>query len=327
MENKPIIPAYQIAFVVMFLIVLIIFVGKIAFWLSNQVSEEDSQKVIELIENAKPTIQESFWLPDCRITQWESEHHKTENGHILAIDIACTEGMGFWVHAPYTFEDYEYVYRWTDKRLWDYHVIKSWETRYIFGHTGIAPVSVWIPQIWDKIKSWTYIGYTNLSWISTNYHLHVEKWVWKNNVSMVDGRINEFSSKLCEQREWWFCASEDKQDIKSKFYFTHYDLWDIKQNDSAPCHGASGVDLCFLARNWVHTMALTVDIRKQLWVKWWDKVILEGDEGCRGIYEVHDEMAKRFRISCIKRPWTNFCIKWDLPWKVWGACTVHKVTY
>lgn len=43
MENKPIVPAYQIAFVVLFLIVLIVFMGKIAYWLA-WVSVYDSCK-------------------------------------------------------------------------------------------------------------------------------------------------------------------------------------------------------------------------------------------------------------------------------------------
>lgn len=66
-----------------------------------------------------------------------------------------------------------------------------------------------------------------------------------------------------------------KQTGLQKYYFTHYDLGDVSQNDSAPCHGASGADLCFLAREGVNTMALTVDIRNKLGVKWGDKVILE----------------------------------------------------
>ena len=60
-----------------------------------------------------------------------------------------------------------------------------------------------------------------------------------------------------------------------KYYFTHYDLGDINQNDSSPCHGASGADLCFLARQGVNTMALTSDIRAKIGVKFGDKVILE----------------------------------------------------
>ena len=111
------------------------------------------------------------------------------------------------------------------------------------------------------------------------------------------------------------------------YYFTHYDLWDVRQNDSQPCKGASGVDLCYLERNGIHTMALTADIRKKLGVKFGDKVKLTGAPGCAGTYEVHDEMNKRFRTSCIMRPRTSYCIKWDLSNRPGGACSVEKIQY
>jgi hypothetical protein len=268
-----------------------------------------------------PTIQESLWLPDCRMTQGEREHQKKGNGSILAVDIACQVGKTFVVYAPRTHEEYEVAYVGTDKVLGDYVALKTGDVRYVFWHTKATV------KKWDIIKAWKIVWETNHSWISTGIHLHVEKWQGIHNISMVDGRVNELSGKVCNQRQWWFCATLDQQDIKSKFYFTHYDLGDVKQNDSAPCHGASGVDLCFLARNGVQTMALTADIRKQLWVNFRDKVILEWDEGCRGIYEVHDEMDERFRSWCAKRPGTNYCIKWDVPGKPGGACTVQKVKY
>lgn len=268
-----------------------------------------------------PTIQKSLWLPDCRMTQGEQEHQKKGNGSVFAVDIACEVGKSFAVFAPTTHEEYEVAYIGTDKILWDYVSLKKWEVRYVYGHTKATV------KKWDIIKAWKKVWDTNISWVSTGIHLHVEKWQGTHNISMVDGRVNELSGKVCDQREWWFCATLDKQDIKSKFYFTHYDLGVVEQNDSSPCHSASGVDTCFLARNWVPTMALTADIRKQLGVEFRDKVILEGEEGCRGIYEVHDEMAKRFRSWCVKRPGTNYCIKWDLPGKPGGVCTVKKLTY
>lgn len=284
----------------------------------TQISEQDSGKIIELLQNDKPTIQSSFGLPDCRITQGEQEHHSKESGHILAIDIACEEWAEFNVYAPMAFSEYEVSYIWNDKRIGDYLVLKNGDTRYVYWHTDWLVVYKGL-----KVKSWERLGFTNLSWMSTNYHVHIEKWVGKENVSMIDGKVNEYSQKLCDQRNWAFCATWDT----SKFYFTHYDLWDYKQNDSEPCKGASGADLCYLARNGVQTMALTSDMRNKLGVKFWDKVVLEWDEWCKWIYEVHDEMNKRFRTSCVKRPGTNYCIKGDLPWKVGGACTVKKIVY
>lgn len=129
------------------------------------------------------------------------------------------------------------------------------------------------------------------------------------------------------------------------FFFTSYTLWDERQNDSTPCIGASGEDLCSLEAEGVHTMALTVDVRKRLGVKFGDKVRLTWDKWCEGIYIVSDEMACRFRweyawanwpckysdwtptpkVSHIKRPRTNLYIKWDLPWKKGGSCVINKI--
>lgn len=124
-----------------------------------------------------------------------------------------------------------------------------------------------------------------------------------------------------------FCPTPSIKKVEPPvYYFTHYDLWDISQTDWAPCTWASWKDLCDLARKWIHTMALTSDIRSKMWIKWWDKVMLLWDKWCTWTYYVHDEMAKRFRTWCIKRPGTNYCIKWDLPWKEWWACYVKKIS-
>jgi len=112
--------------------------------------------------------------------------------------------------------------------------------------------------------------------------------------------------------------------IGRTFYFTSYNL--VKaQTDNSPCRGASGADLCALRDQWIRTMALTSDIRKKLWIRFGDKVKLTGDPGCQGTYEVHDEMALRFRTQCILRPRTKYCIKWDVVDRSGGACTIVKL--
>lgn len=102
-------------------------------------------------------------------------------------------------------------------------------------------------------------------------------------------------------------------------YFTHYDLvkW---QTDNDECHWASWKDLCKLRDQWIQTIALTSDKRKQYWIKRWDTVKLIWDKWCAGTYQVHDEMWKRFRTKCIKR--SGVCVKGDLPWKPWWICYV-----
>lgn len=287
----------------------------VSLWLKNQ-----SESTRRLLQN--------FGLPTCRITQSEDSHHTPEGGHSFALDIACVQWVSFDVRAPNYKPYYVLAYKWTDKRLGDYLVLRHGDERYIFGHTQTSRKSG------EKVLPWEIIWQSNDSWSAKGIHTHAEYWKGSKNMTFDGKRTNEFSQKLCTQREWQFCQAKKVEAKKvsnttasNKYYFTHYDLGDINQNDSAPCHGASGADLCFLARQWVNTMALTVDIREKLGVKFWDKVILEGDAWCRGIYEVHDEMNKRFRTSCVKRPGTNYCIKWDLPGKPGGACTVQKIKY
>jgi hypothetical protein len=141
-------------------------------------------------------------------------------------------------------------------------------------------------------------------------------------------------------------VSRNGKEVLWPYYFTHYTLGAVAQNDASPCISADGKDSCAMQKKGIWTMALTVDIRNALWVKLWDKVRLDGDEWCKGDYVVTDEMACRMRgeyawkngpcyysdwvtptpkISHVKRPWTNYYIKWDLPWRPGWACTVRKI--
>lgn len=61
-ENKPIIPTYQIAFLVLFLIVLILFTWKIVF--GESYDEEAQDKTIELIEKAIVANTEITWTQE-----------------------------------------------------------------------------------------------------------------------------------------------------------------------------------------------------------------------------------------------------------------------
>lgn len=89
-------------------------------------------------------------------------------------------------------------------------------------------------------------------------------------------------------------------------FFTTYNAGAIDQNDGAPCHSASGKDICEGLRNGESHVAITKDIRKKLNLKWGDQVKLTGGK-YSGIYSVEDEMGKRFRTGCIKRD--GACIK------------------
>lgn len=113
---------------------------------------------------------------------------------------------------------------------------------------------------------------------------------------------------------------EHKEEETNQYYFTHYNVWDVGQNDSSPCHWAlTKADLCELVSdNFTRPIAITKDIRLKLWLKARDKVELEWDEWCRWTYKVLDDMNKRFRERCIKKNWA--CIKWDIALPMW----VHK---
>lgn len=283
-------------------------------------------------DNSRKILQ-NFGLPSCRITQSEDSHHTQEGWNSFALDYACVQGVSYDVRAPDFKKEYIVAYIGHDSRLWDYIVLRHGDERYVFGHTQTTR------KPGQRIEPGDIIGQSNDSGHSKGIHTHAEYWKWSKNMTFDGKRTNEHSQKLCTQREWQFCQAKKveantaqvstKWGGLQKYYFTHYDLGDIYQNDASPCHGASGADLCFLARQWVNTMALTRDIRDKLGVKWGDKVILEWDAWCRWIYEVHDEMNKRYRVvnGWVKRPWTNYYIKGDLPGKPGGACTVQKIKY
>lgn len=256
-----------------------------------------------------------YGLSSCRVTQDDTNHHTQSWWSMYAIDIGCWWGS-YDVPAPNIKPFYEVQFVGEDKYLGTYIIIKHGDERWIYGHTQTSRLAG------ERIEAGDILGQSNDTGYADGIHTHIEYWKATKNISEV-WEANDKSDKLCDQRGWQFCKISPLE----TYYFTHYDLGDISQNDSAPCHGASGADLCWLAREWVATMALTSDIREKLWVVWGDKVILEWDEWCRGIYEVHDEMNKRFRTGCVKRHGTNICIKGDLPGKPGGACTVKKITY
>lgn len=260
-----------------------------------------------LKEKATPQILKDFYLEDCRITQEEDHHIKEWRGSVYATDIACERWKSFDVKAPSFIWEYE-LFKWYDQRLGNYVKLEYWDKSIIFWHTNTQL------KWWEIVWKWAIIGNTDISWISQNYHVHIELWSWDNNISYT-GDINPKSYKIIKQREFvqW-----------EYYYFTHYDAGDVNQNDKSPCIWASGRDLCEMVKNGENFVAITVDIRKQMWIKRWDKVRLVGDPWCAWLYSVEDEMNKRFRTQCIKRPWTDYCIKWDMA-KAWGACRIELV--
>lgn len=265
------------------------------------------------VPERKVNLRSVFNLWDCRFT---NDNHKMNKYNLewLAYDIACEAGKSFDVYAP------NYKWEWTIATIWywsslgNYVILRQWDIRIVYGHTSTQM------KEWQVINSWERIWVTNISGESTWMHLHLELWKWYKIVSREFFWSDTYDSwdqtRLLAHRNWNF---------DNKYFFTHYDLGDEAQNDWAPCIGASWKDLCEMEKNWIRTMAITSDIRKLMWIKFWDKVTLVWDEWCSWTYRVEDEMNKRYRQTpWVKRPWTPYYIKGDIPSKKWWACYILK---
>lgn len=271
------------------------------------------------------TMRDRFWLGKCRFV---NSNHAIPSKKLkwMAYDIACEKGKSFEVKSPWY---YEVVNRWYGANLWNFLVLQKLDeqlenvtdTRIVLWHIE----SNW--KVGDLIPQYAIIWKTNISWTSTWIHIHIELWKWHKNVSSSYALGKEYDevdgTALLNNRKWDFGQPVVES---TKYYFTHYDLWDKKQNDSSPCIGASGKDLCHLERTGKKTMALTSDIRKSMGIRFGDTVKLVWDKGCSGYYQVEDEMNKRFRQTpWVLRPWTPHYIKGDLPNMEWGACSIIKL--
>lgn len=267
------------------------------------------------------TMRDRFWLWHCRFT---NSHHelKRYNLNWIGYDIACTPWVSFDIKSPweYTIEKIGYWHN-----MGNYIILKKSsevgdeQTRIVLAHTITSR------KVWEKLAQWDTIGQTNISWESTWMHVHIELWSGYMNVDRNFALWKEYKAQngtaLLNHRNWDFWQPKD-----NVYYFTSYNLWDVNQNDSSPCIGASGKDLCSLEASGVRTMALTADIRKKIWVNYGDKVRLTWESGCSWVYEVHDEMNKRFRETpWVRRPWTPYYIKWDLPSKEGWVCHIEKI--
>lgn len=140
-------------------------------------------------------------LNDCRIVQNENTHIEKGNWSVYAYDIACIRWKSFEVFAPNYKDIYVIKYIWYDSRLWNYVTIKHWNLYFVFWHTKTEL------KVWDSLKSWELIWKTDVSWMSQNYHLHLELWEWQENISFEylswNWSIkNPKSFELREQRNW-----------------------------------------------------------------------------------------------------------------------------
>ena len=277
----------------------------------------------------------------CSISQSEDDHVNKVSGGMYATDLACNfEGQG--VYAPdYLDQMIEYKIEsiWSDNLLWNFVILSfpDWgtmddiRTRWYFWHTVLDSKM----KVWDTVSTWVQFAKADLSGVTTGWHTHIElrrmyDGVWQSvryvtrakerklDQMRMGGSIPKANAAEESGTRW-----NTSQDVV--YYFTAYNLGDPAQNDGQPCVWASGKDLCKMETSWIRTMALTIDIRKKMWIKFWDKVALTWEIGCEWLYQIEDEMNKRFRENCIIRPGTQYCIKGDIPSKKWGACTIKKL--
>lgn len=298
----------------------------------------------------------------CAISQTEDSHVEAKNGGMYATDLACKfESQG--VYAPDYLDDMkEYVIEsvWYDNLLGNFVILSFpdiWDeggsstnsnARWYFWHTVLD--DKW--KVGDTVTTWVRFAHADLSGATTGWHTHIELRRMYDGVWQSVRYVTRHKERKLEEKRLWSGSWQGwNNTIRSEstgavdtYYFTHY-AFVPEQTDWAPCISASGDDVCKLKEHGRWTMALTVDIRKKLGVNFGDKVALTGDVGCEGVYTVTDEMACRFRgeyawangpcsysdwtptprTSHILRPGTPYYIKWDLPGRPGGACSIRKL--
>jgi len=259
----------------------------------------------------------------CAISQGEDSHVEMRNGGMYATDLACNfKEQG--VYAPDYLNDmkeYKIESTWVDKLLGNFVVIAfkdQGDIRWYFGHTVLD----WWFKVGDTITTWTRFAHANISGSTTGWHTHVELRRSNDGAWQSVRYVTRFKEIALENKRMEIVPSANAGN-ENTYFFTHYDLWDVSQNDASPCHWASWKDLCELQKQGVSTMALTSDIRKKLDIKFGDKVVLIGQKWCEWVYQVEDEMNERFRTTpWVQRPWTSYYIKWDLPGRPGWICSV-----
>lgn len=180
-----------------------------------------------IIPKTNASILDDLYLNDCRITQDQDSHLKKWNWSVYAYDIACIKWKSFKVYTPNYFDVYKIDYIWYDKRLWNFVIIRNGEYKYIYAHTFTDK------NVWDKLTKWSILWTIDKSWISQNYHLHIELWKWNNNIRFDNYNItNPKSFDLLMQR--WLISSEEKNqkilDFIWLFEWLHFKAYkDFKQ--------------------------------------------------------------------------------------------------
>jgi len=210
---------YVLKFIAIFVLwtsILIIWI--LSFW-GNETHAYSDEKVLNNMN-----------LPDCRITQDEESHIKKGNGSMYAYDIACIRWRSFEVFTPTNRNIYLLEKIGYDKRLWNFIVLKHGDLRWVYWHT------ITTKSEWEVLKGGELLWKTDISWLSQNYHLHIELWAYKSNIRFeyLETKIPTFNPKSFDLRTQRNIVSAREINEKILEFISKFEgvrlkaYWDIK---------------------------------------------------------------------------------------------------
>jgi len=198
---------------------------------------DDTQSVQQALQNSlsprmsqSGSLLSSLGLDSCRIVQSEDSHVTQKRGHVYATDIACDKWKSFTVSAPEWKKKYTVKAVWYEKRIGNYIILEQGVYMFVFGHTNSPH------KVGDSILAWTQIGYTDVSWVSENVHLHFELWRQWYNITHDEmlwrgSRWNdEYSFRLITQRGWYTWVDDSIDFISSSEWFSPTSYEDPKDS-------------------------------------------------------------------------------------------------
>jgi len=143
------------------------------------------------------------------LIQHEDDHIKKWRWSVYALDVACVRWKSFTVYTPSIKNIYVIEHIWYDNRLGNYIILKHWELRFVYWHT-ITDL-----KVGTALKNGQGLWVINKSWMSENYHLHIELWKWYDNISWKYTKwewlyINQKSFDIRNQR--WLLTDKEVND-------------------------------------------------------------------------------------------------------------------
>jgi len=272
---------------------------------------------------------------DCYITQTESNHVRPERGGMFATDIACKFWAQGWVggkaevYAPDLrgkAVKYKVLFVGKDELLGSFIQLQSLKENSLNEIYDVSDESFYLWHTESKLKAWDIvttgqrIGQMTMDGATTGWHVHFEyrrlspggAWASQRYFTGLKEQVIDNKRKNVTYNGWKW---------GDKIYASAYDLGDVNQNDASPNIWASGKDL----RHVPNAVALTKDVRRSLWLKFWDKILIQSEDWKSHAVQVEDEMNMRYRETwpenCVKPTnGTPHCIKMDM------ARPVNKLT-